>query len=794
MQRHFFEHRKHHNDKSFFDTLLFTFMLSSIISTLILTIFLTVNYINSITTTLKKANQQLLSQTNFAINQMDENAQRLVSSFLTNSHIMAYLYSLDIESTIPVLTGNDIKKQLLALPYVESIYLYNSATGYVYSSKTGYQTSLEDFENKEAAALLKDIDFLKSSKNRPVPGSRDPKTNAAATVSYYFPISFSENLPDTIVINITLSSLTDSIDSLKRWTTDSDSGFILLDESRSYLTGILNGAMAADDDWLTYALKSVSSSNNPDSSFVKINGSYYFQVCTKDNCYGWYLLNYISAKDILQDVILTTLTGFLLFLGVLAISFFFCMYFSRRLHTPVQTLVRALNEEKQLPAANLNAPKEFQKILSAVSALQSHNQQLRSLQQKTKYSRTQDCLNRLLENHNLDSPELTRQQLEHLGLSYLEQEKLCMAVLKIDNYQRFLSLQNPDDLWAVRFSTINVVEELASTAFSCNAFSRSDDKFVLLMAVRTPDNDSGIFDENDIPDLLLTIQENISRFLHFTVSIAYSTIFHGLDNLPVVYANLKNSLLLKMQCGHNCIIDPYLFEDIPDEDFQLSSRGVMQLTDHLANGQAQAAWSDYQSLTSQLFSCHYHEIMSAIIRMVYMIYERLIEKYPMIKDDITQNMKRLLANLEYAEIADDIHRHIRTFFEDTSTAIQKLKEDPAQQNAAIISEKMTAIIQKEYANPALCLCSIADKIGLSTNYAGHIFKQCIGMSVSQYILELRMEQVAHLLEATALPLQQILEKVGLEKNNYFYTRFKNHFGMSLSEYKQKLLDASSEQG
>lgn len=345
MRRNLFENRQNHNDKSFFFTLLFTFILSSIISTLILTIFLTVNYINSITSTIKKSNQQLLSQTNFAINQMDENAERLASSFLTNSHIIAYLYSLDIESTIPVLTANDLKKQLLALSY---------------------------------------------------------------------------------------------------------------------------------------------------------------------------------------------------------------------------------------------------------------------------------------------------------------------------------------------------------------------------------------------------------------------------------------------------------------EDFQLSSRGVAQLAEHLVNGQPQAAWSDYNALTDRLFSYSYNEIMSTIIRMVYMVYERLIDKYPMLKDTITQNMKGLLANLEYAEIADDIHGHIRAFLENTAAAIQKLKEDPAQQNSVIISEKMTAIIHNEYANPTLCLCSIADKIGLSTNYAGHIFKQCIGMSVSQYILELRMKEVARLLETTSLPLQQILEKVGLEKNNYFYTRFKNYFGIPLSEYRQKLLDASLE--
>lgn len=792
MRRHFFESRQNHNDKSFFFTLLLTFILSSIISTLILTIFLTVNYINSITSAIKKSNQQLLSQTNFAINQMDENAERLASSFLTNSHILAYLYSLDIESTIPVLTSNDLKKQLLALSYVESIYLYNSTTGYAYSSKTGYQTTLDDFEDKKTAALLKDADFLGNNAKKPIPGPIDPQTGAVKVISYFFPISSSQDQRDAIVINIALSSLTDSIDSLKRWATDSGSGFVLLDESKSYLTGILSGSMAGDGTWLSSALKSISASKELDSSFVKINGSYYFQVCTKDNCYGWYLLNYISAGDILHDVIFTTLTGFLLFLCVLAISFLFCMYFSQRLNTPIQTLVRALNEEKHLPTADPNAPKEFQKILSAVSSLKNNNQQLRSLQRKTKYSRTQDCLNRLIENHSLDSPEQTKQQLEHLGLSYLEREKLCMAILKIDNYRQFLSLQNPDDLWTVRFSAINVIEELASTAFSCNAFSRSDDKFILLMAIKTPDDDSDHFNENDIPDVLLTIQENISRFLHFTVSIAYSTIFHGIENLPVVYANVKDSLLLKMQYGHNCLIDPYRSDELPDEDFRLSSRGVSQLADHLVNGQTQAAWSDYNTLTNQLFSYSYNEIMSTIIRMVYMVYERLIEKYPMLKDTFTQNMKGLLANLEYAEIADDIHGNIRTFLEDTAAAIQKLKEDPAQQNSVIISEKMTAIIQNEYANPTLCLCSIADKIGLSTNYAGHIFKQCVGMSVSQYILELRMEEAARLLRTTSLPLQQILEKVGLEKNNYFYTRFKNHFGMPLSEYRQKLLDASPE--
>ena len=184
---------------------------------------------------------------------MDENVGRLASSFLTNSHIMAYLYSLDIESTIPVLTANDLKKQLLALPYVESVYLFNGTNGYIYSSKTGYQTSLSDFEDPGAATLLKDRNFLSSGAKRPVPGSKDPRTGAVKTISYYFPMDSSDGLNDIIVINISISSLTDSIDSLKRLTAASGSGFILLDENKSFLTGIVSGSMEDDGNWLSCA-------------------------------------------------------------------------------------------------------------------------------------------------------------------------------------------------------------------------------------------------------------------------------------------------------------------------------------------------------------------------------------------------------------------------------------------------------------------------------------------------------------------------------------------------------------
>lgn len=64
-----------------------------------------------------------------------------------------------------------------------------------------------------------------------------------------------------------------------------------------------------------------------------------------------------------------------------------------------------------------------------------------------------------------------------------------------------------------------------------------------------------------------------------------------------------------------------------------------------------------------------------------------------------------------------------------------------------------------------------------------MFKTATGKSVAQYILDYRMEKLAAYLDDGNQPLHVILEKVGIEKSNYFYTQFKKHFGMSLGEYR-----------
>lgn len=782
---HDHSHNRKKDNKSFYTSLLLSFFTAAVISTLLLAVFLTGNYMDSAVKSTRSYNQQILSQTNYAIDLMNENADQIAVSLLGSSGVSAYLSLIDENSTAPVLASREVDQQLMVLPYIESIYLYNGNLDLLYSSKTGFQLPLEKFEDEETAARLKDSSLYGEKSGKPIPSHKNQETGAYELFSYYYPDTFSKNQENSsaIVINVYASTLTASIRSMENRPSGFSTSFVLLDEQGNYLTSVLDEKFPIANAEISKKSKTLQKDIEDMSSFLSIGGIPYFQTHTNVNENGWHLVNFIPAKLVLQNMLSAAFWGCIILIAALLFAFFICRYFAKRLNTPLKAITTQLKSRGISPETFSSAPKEFQMIVSSLASLQENNQALRSMQNKSRNSLIQSFLYNLVTNRHTDSPDILRKNLDELGLSHLRERKLCMAVIKIDRYQQFLKERNPEELWAVRFAVVNITEELAGGVTESNVFSCDNDKFVLLMSLEQS-RSLNTFEE-ELNTLFSSVQENISRYLHFTVSITYSTLFQGLGNLPTVYRNLENALTLKMRLGHEVIISPYLTEETETEPFQLSGKVLYPLIDRLTEGNLEESSSLYEKASEGLFFCDYDEIQSALTYLIYSIYERLAEKYPMLKGSLTSAQKNLLLNLEGAETGEEIQSYMRQFFETICDCVRALKENPANQNAAVTAGKIARIIEEEYTNPALCLCSVADKVGLSSNYTGQIFKQHMKKSVAQYILDLRMEKLAWYLQNTDLPLTEILDSIGMEKNNYFYTRFKKYFGMSLMEYRQQ---------
>lgn len=108
-------------------------------------------------------------------------------------------------------------------------------------------------------------------------------------------------------------------------------------------------------------------------------------------------------------------------------------------------------------------------------------------------------------------------------------------------------------------------------------------------------------------------------------------------------------------------------------------------------------------------------------------------------------------------------------------------------NSNIIDEIQDKI-KENCADKNLSLNFLAHMMDKSPAYIGRLFKEKTNRSVSEYILFVRMEKLRDLLDTTTQPVNVLLEQVGLEKNNYFYTLFKKHFGVPLSSYKRKNME------
>lgn len=775
-------------DKSFFRTLLFSLLGLSVSITLLLTLFLTANYFRTSLSITTAFNRNLLSQTNYTITQMDDNAQRLTQALFGDKDIISFLNMKEHDSMIPILASRTLDKQLMTLPFVDSIYLYNASLDLFFSSKSGEQLHSGEFKDEQIAALITDPAFAASYSGIPIPGTISGTSHVAKTLSYLvFDSTQEENgLKNAIIINVNPSLLTDSMQTMNQFEDGMRMDFVIMDKDGSVISTALSPQLEQNSqlyEQLYAHLHDRSKETGTKGSFLTIGDIRYFQSVTAGNKYQWYLMSLIPASVIFKDILTSSLAGAGIMLGVLLLGSLICLSFARRLNSPIQAITHMIKGEpvEKLPSA-LEGTQEFRLILDTYKDMKKQNRQFEQMKRETAYSIRQDCLNNLLTGNNTDPMERISHKLQGLNLSRLLTDTLCMAVLKIDSYDRFLAENNPKELWVLRFAIVNIMEEIASGYFPCQVFSRDNDKFVVLISCEEG-SVYRIF-QNSVNKMLLDVQENVKRCMDLSLSAAYSTFFKGIEHFPSMYHNMKDSLLLKMKYGHGCIISPYMVDELETGSFQFPSQKADQLSWSIAGAKTEQALELYRQITEQLFTYDYNEIISGSIHLAYTVYTEILQKFPGLKEEGTSLLRKFLAALQDSEISGDIVCHMEAFIRDMCGETQAAKEDSSRQNTNQITQNVCRIIDRDYSDPALCLSSIAEEIGLSPNYIGQIFKTSMQKSVAQYILDLRMDTLSYYLEHTSLSLSRILEKVGIEKNNYFYTQFKKHFGMSLGDYRK----------
>jgi len=92
-------------------------------------------------------------------------------------------------------------------------------------------------------------------------------------------------------------------------------------------------------------------------------------------------------------------------------------------------------------------------------------------------------------------------------------------------------------------------------------------------------------------------------------------------------------------------------------------------------------------------------------------------------------------------------------------------------------------LHEHYASKIVA-ADLASMFGFSPKYFGTIFKKATGLTVSEYLLNIRLDHAKRLLSTTTLSIEEIGEKVGLSDSYYFSKVFKKREGIPPGQYRK----------
>ena len=116
---------------------------------------------------------------------------------------------------------------------------------------------------------------------------------------------------------------------------------------------------------------------------------------------------------------------------------------------------------------------------------------------------------------------------------------------------------------------------------------------------------------------------------------------------------------------------------------------------------------------------------------------------------------------------------------------EKVEQPEVRGNDEVLMERIMKAINKNIADSDFNVERLTQEVGISRVQLHRKMKELTGISTSEFIRNIRLEQAARLLKEQKINVTQVAYTVGFSNLAHFSTIFRKHFGVAPSEYAER---------
>ncbi len=732
------------NPKNYYYHILTYIALFLILTVTLVTVLLFFNYNNFVLSILYSYSRDNLSQISHSADFMVESANTVLKQLYFDSSINQLIYNVS-ENTPELLDSlTRLNNYVSAATNIESVYIYNSSQSkisYAIRNKGTGVENVKDFFDKNILKNISSNTFTNISPISRITGASEQFASSGNNV-YTFMLTDNNNSSNTldgaIILNFSSDWLYKTIN--------------LLDKSPQNTTIIINkkGYVMSSNSTFPFLsnkskdgfIRNILASKETSGYFItNLNGTRAFVTYVSSDKPDWIFVKITPYASIVSFLNNLRMLSILLYLVILIIGIISSVFISRKLFKPYSYI----------------------------------NDQLKSLESKMRnslYLCKQDFFKRLL-NDSDSLPYVTiRKKFNEFDVRLEEGKDIRVILFKIDRYSEFCNKYNFNDRNLLKYSIANISSEIFGEYCTSEAVVTDSDHVLL------------VFSADDIGFLqpaVKKVQECISNYLELSCSAAASSAASSPEHINQLYSEALDASNYRFFAGHGCIVDTKDSSTMKNIDFIYPENKEKQLSDSIMLGKINDAKRHYDEIILTLKGYSYNTFIQTITRLALSvsITSDTLEK----SHDFPLRFKfgTFITEVGKSETIEEINNIFNEFFEDLAENINEKKNKKHDK----LIESAIKIINEEYSDLNLSLENLSDKLNMSSSHLRHIFKRNTNKSLSDFILEVRMNKAKELLKATTLSINEIAERTGFLNSSYFYTAFKKINGITPNTFRQK---------